>query len=201
MRRGRCLPFLPLIAASLFVMGCAQGGGSLSRRPMMLGTLKTEVARLEREKEVYRRQVAELNSENAKISKELAQERAFSSDLENRLADARALLDRRGLAADTDGKNLAPTMPASNWNTDFPPRTQPAADSPQTRRKPPFAQIGGGARSVVEEDEPRDEPPRSSRPPNDERRDGTSPQKPARNEAPVRWLPVADTAAAPSTTR
>jgi hypothetical protein len=183
-----------LAALGLLAAGCAQGG--IARRPMMVGTLKTELARVEQEKQLYRRQVAELEAENARIAGELTQERAFSTDLEARLADARELLDRRGLAADP-GLSDPPVAP-SYAERDAAPRarTQPAADAPRSRSRAPFAQISGGVRLAPA---PRDEGPESAEfgdpggdaPRDPPRRESPVPQ--GRTEPPVRWLPVADT--------
>lgn len=198
MRRGTRRTIAPLLAALGLAAGCAQGG-PFSRPPLMVGTLKTEVARIEQEKETYRRRVAELESENRRMADELAQERAFSTDLEARLADARALLDRRGLAAEPAFDPSPPSPPAANWDSMPSMRTQPAADAPRSRRKAPFAQIGGSVApapdpAVPEEDlDRRPEPPAPS-----PRRDPFGPQ--SRTDMPIRWLPVADsTAAAPAT--
>lgn len=184
-----------LAGLGLLAAGCAQGG--VASRPMMVGTLKTELARVEQEKQAYRRQVAELEAENSRIANQLTQERAFSTDLEARLADARELLDRRGLAADPSFYDT-PTAPSmADWNDTPRARTQPAADSPQSRRKAPFAQVSGGIRTApdderdpgdLERGDRRNDPPVSP-----SRREPLSPQ--SRNDPPVRWLPVADTAA------
>lgn len=180
-----------LAASGLLAVGCAQGG--IAGRPMMTGTLKTELARVEQEKQLYSRKVAELEAENTRIANELTQERAFSTDLEARLTDARELLDRRGLAAEPGYYGSPETQSVADWNNTPRARTQPAADSPQSRRKAPFAQISGRIRTVPEGRreslDPADDELRQVSPAPSSRLDSIGPQ--TRGGPPVRWLPIA----------
>lgn len=173
-------------ALALLLAGCSSSGGFLSRRTTV-GTLKTNVATLEQERDEYRRRVAELEQENRRASDALAQEREANGELTARLDDARALLADQGVTT-TARTGLSADPARDPGDDDIPPPSEPA----RPRRKAPFAQIGG-IRAVPYPDEEMavDEPEPAA---NDE--DLPPPARPASREAsgsaPLRWLPVTE---------
>jgi hypothetical protein len=142
-----------------------------------MGTLKADVARLESQNQQFRRQVAELEADKHRINEQLAQEREANGDLAARLDNARMLLARQGVSTET----TEPRRP-----TDSIERITPPAGRARSTRKPPFAQIGGGARPLPtpdDEDLPLPEEPD---------RDDPEPagRESSRAEPALRWLPV-----------
>lgn len=162
--------------------GCAAGGNPIAARRATLGTLKSDVARLETQNQQYRSRVTQLESDKRRIGEQLAQEREANDDLATRLDNARTLLARQG----TGDEELARLKPhdAVERVSPTPGRT--------TRRKTPFAQIGSGSYPIAtpnEEDLPD---------PGDLQQDDPEPRPrparraaPARDETSLRWLPVA----------
>lgn len=147
---------LLLASAMAWLSGFAQPG-PLARRGTMIGTLKSEVAQLESEKDQARREVAELRTENKRIEAQLAEIESENGDLATRLDDARAVISRQGL----DSGTLAPP---SRTATDSNRRASPIR-SQSKGRKTPMAEI------------PREapEPPGQRRPP--PRRSGSAPSR------------------------
>jgi hypothetical protein len=164
---------LPLVA---ILTGCA-GSGPLLSQQTGIGTLKTSVSRLEFENQQLKSQLANLKAESRRIEDRLVQEEAANGELTARLDDARNLLSGRGLGPGSDS--------ASG-------RTLPAGRSNRVPRKPPFARIPGqidvGPPANVE-DIPAD--PREG--------DLFGPQ--SRLERWNPWLPVASGASDPSSLR
>ena len=164
----------------LLSLGCSQADPFLARRTNV-GSLKTSLAQLEHDNEQYRKQVAELEAENRRVTAELSDEHETNSELASRLERVQAHVggDR---SASEPGEG-------SFWGDS---RTAPAG---RPTRKPPFAQIGSNPRPVPEADELYDPsggnsftlpPYRSS-----EREPATSGRE-ASND--LKWLPVATSA-------
>ncbi len=168
---------LLLASAMAWLSGCAQPG-PLARRGTMIGTLKSEVAQLESEKDQARREVAELRTENKRIEAQLAEIESENGDLATRLDDARAVISRQGL----DSGTLAPP---SRTATDSNRRASPIR-SQSKGRKTPMAEIPRERRNLPDSgDLPLDglEAPE----PIDRNDDG--PQSRLDDRSP--WLPVA----------
>src|SRR5262245_4969439 len=108
--------------------GCSGGGGDnlLRGGPASVGSLKTVISRLEFENEKLRREVADAQTERARIAERLNQEEAANTDLTAQLDRLRDPLGNGTEMADH------PT-----------PRTTPA-NGTSKGRKAPFARIPGG---------------------------------------------------------
>ncbi len=161
--------FLGLIAVS--IVGCGGGDSLLRGGPASVGSLKTVINRLEFENEKLRREVADAQTERARVAERLDQEQAANTDLT-------AQLDR---LRDPGGTELV-DRPS--------PRTTPANGTTKGR-KPPFARIPGGVEqtpSLEVKARPTDDPApirrRSSESIGPEGR-----RKDADDD--MRWLPVA----------
>ncbi len=180
--RSRRLPAAVVIAALMAATGCAQSNPFADRRTM-LGTLKTNVAHLESERQELKRQLAEAQQQNRRLENRLVQEEAHSESLAARLEDVRKL----GRGTGFDPLDF-PDPSASDPSPSPPPRTTPAN---RPRRKAPFAQIPGQIHPLpdrTESDEFGDPSPDESSlfPSTDE----FGPQS-RRDDDRYRWLPVA----------
>lgn len=132
-----------LAAASLALASLATHAGCTSSRPLLsqrgttIGTLKTNLARVEKERDDARAHLAELEQESRELRDDLALEREVTGELTARLDDARALLADEGLASRLPSVRPARVSPAASDLDDDP------IPPPRARRKAPFAQIGG----------------------------------------------------------
>jgi hypothetical protein len=139
-----------------------------------VGSLKTVISRLEFENEKLRREVADAQTERARIAERLNQEEAANTDL---TAQLDRLRDPVG-----NGTEMA----------DHPsPRTTPA-NGPSKGRKAPFARIPGGVEQTPALDvqaRPADELP----PPRRRKTSDANGPESRRKDDPddSRWLPVA----------
>jgi outer membrane murein-binding lipoprotein Lpp len=137
MATGRSRNLAPwLILAALMPLGCAQPGPFTSRQTMV-GSLKASVSQLEFENEKLRKDVAELKADNARLDTQLAQEIDANGEMSARLDDAKDLIRRQTGTAQALG------APTKNFEDDSVP---PPASTPRTRttrggRKPPAANI------------------------------------------------------------
>lgn len=189
----RTAPSLACLAALLAALpGCA-GGGPISARRTTMGTLKSEVARLEGRNQQDRARIAELEADRRRLSEQLAQEREASGELAARLDDARSLLARQ----DLPDEELTQTRPRDAIER----ITPPARRVNNSRRKPPMAQIGTRTRAAdPDEDIPlpdeADDVEGSYAPSPSPR-----PARPRPEESSLRWLPVATGLAEPATPR
>lgn len=177
-RRLRLAAALGLAAMAA---GCS-GSGTLTRRPGMLGALKTNVAQLESEKEGLTRELAASRAENRRIESQLAEAEAQNGELTARLDDARAVMSRQGIE---EGR---PSASRSASDSDRPTngRAKPARAQPKGRRAP-FAQIPADRRPL---DEPDDDGRGSLDEPQSRRdRDDFPAQSRLNDGSP--WLPVA----------
>jgi hypothetical protein len=137
MATGRSPNFAPwLILAALVPTGCAQPGPFTSRQTMV-GSLKASVSQLEFENEKLRKDVAELKADNARLDTQLAQEVDANGEMSARLDDAKDLIRRQA------GTSQALGGQTKNFEDDSVP---PPASTPRTRttrggRKPPSVQL------------------------------------------------------------
>ena len=138
MATGRCrLPGLLIAMSAVVPLGCAQSG-PLTSRNTMLGSLKASVSQLEFDNEKLRKEVAELKADNARLDNLYAQERDFNGEITARLDDAKDLLRRQG------GDVQALGIPSKSIQDDgIPPpvrrtrgRTPPSATIPRPRPAP-----------------------------------------------------------------
>lgn len=160
----------------------------------MMGSLKSNVAQLESEKDVLAKQVAELRSENRRIENDLAAVEEKRDELATRLDDARNLISRQGLDGDGLGSS---SRSASDSERTSPRRATPARSQPKGR-KAPFAQIPNERRLLDDPDESAANeevelpPPRTRRGRSDDqsRLDDRSPWLPVARGGPERPRPV-----------
>lgn len=130
---GRAL----LIAGLAGLAAGCEGGGPLTSRQTMTGSLKASVSQLEFQNDELQRQVADLKSENRRFEDRLVQERAENERLAAQLGNARGQLgldpgdlrtgarSRSGSDEESDGESL--------------PKARPS----RSKRKPPAASIPG----------------------------------------------------------
>lgn len=165
---------LVLAVGSLtLVVGCAQPGPLASRRTTV-GSLKASMAQLEHERDVLKTEVAELRSENRRVTEQVAQVEETNGELHTRLDNARNLLRRQGL----DSSEMARPDPEPDRGTTTRARA----------RRSPAAQIPHARSSLDIEDEDRledDDTPRSNS--SFENWNSQSSAPPSQ-----RWLPIAN---------
>jgi hypothetical protein len=170
---GRALLIVGVGLAGL--AGC-EGGGPLTSRQTMMGSLKSSVSQLEFQNDELQRQVATLKSENRRFEDRLVQERSENELLATQLDNARGQL---GL----DTSDTRTGARARLGNEDESEESTPKARPSRSRRKPPAASIPGRiepARTAPDDDEVGsvDLPPARSR-------------LASRRSLDDRWLPVA----------
>jgi hypothetical protein len=153
-------------------VGCAQSG-PLTSRNTMLGSLKASVSQLEFDNEKLRKEVAELKADNARLDNMYAQERDANGEITARLDDAKDLLRRQG------GDVQALGIPSKTFEDDgIPPPARRTKG-----RKPPAANISRPSPTPFDS-------------PDDRGFDSTSTDR-SRDLGPIgrsdddRWLPVA----------
>jgi len=127
---------LGMVLAALAPLGCAESGPFTSRQTMM-GSLKASVSQLEFENEKLRKDVAELKADNARLDTELAQEENANNEMIARLNDAKEMIRRQG------GNTTALGSPSKNFEDDGipPPVSTPKGKTIKGPRKPPAAKI------------------------------------------------------------
>ncbi len=159
----------PLIVSLAGLAAGCEGGGPLTSRQTMVGSLKTSVSQLEYQNDDLQRQVATLKAENRRFEDRLVQERAENETLSARLGESPA-----------DIRTGSRSRSGSDDSLDDPPPSR--ARQSRSRRAPPAVAIPG-----------RIEPARTQ--PDDD--DMSSVLPPARNRVASRrsiddrWLPVA----------
>jgi hypothetical protein len=171
---------LVLVVAAI-APGCSTPG-PLTSRHTMIGGLKADISLLESEKEELRKEIADLKSDNNRISNELVAERALNGDLATRLDGARNILRSQGLdRADLSGStrsDLTPDFDAA------PSRRASPGRRPATKpRQAPFAEIPSPGSSL--------DPPSGSEGFPSSSRDDENLNPQARRDSDYRWLPVA----------
>jgi hypothetical protein len=114
----------------LGLSGCA-GQNPFTQRQLNMGALKSNVARLETERDQLERQVAKLHGENERLGEQLAEERVRGDELATRLDNFRS-----------EAGSLNASLPRDSIRAIPPSRITPAATP---RRKTPFARIPGSA--------------------------------------------------------
>src|SRR3954452_817405 len=138
MRTGLALHIALVLAASGLLAGCSQMGTTFPRRTTV-GTLKSSVSQLEFENDKLRREVAQLKTDSRDIEDRLVQEETENGTLKAKLDDARHLLSQRGY--DFGGEQ--PSALGRGGDRSDSPNTVPAGQSTRKRRKPPFTRIPG----------------------------------------------------------
>ena len=167
---GRCpRAWLALLLGVL--AGCANSG-PIARRGGMLGALKTSVAQLESEKAGLSRQLADQRAENRRVESMLAETESQNGDLAARLDDARAVMSRQGIGDDRSVSSRQDTED----DLSAPRRSTPARVQPKGRRSP-FAELPRERRLLDEADDA------------DSLRDPRNDQSRLDDRSP--WLPVA----------
>lgn len=162
----------------LLSLGCSQADPFLARRTNV-GSLKTSLAQLEHDNEQYRKQVAELEAENRRVTAELSDEHESNAELASRLERVQGHLGGDSRAADSsDG---------GRWGES---RTAPAG---RPARKPPFAQIGSNSSPLPDEADSAFDPSGGNsfdlQPYRPSKREPATSGREAYND--LKWLPVA----------
>jgi len=112
--------------------------GTTFPRRTTVGTLKSSVSQLEFENDKLRREVAQLKTDSRDIEDRLVQEETENGTLKAKLDDARNLLSQRGYNFGDDGSS---SLSRNGGRSDA--NTLPAGQSTRKRRKPPAIQIPG----------------------------------------------------------
>ncbi len=154
----------------------------------MVGSLKTNVAQLESEKDKLARELAEQKTENRRVENQLAESEAQNGDLAARLDDARAVMSRQGLE---DGRSA---RAASDDRRGATRKATPAKVQPKGR-KTPFAQIPAERRDL-DDSESSDDGDLLDSPRFRKKGDDLGPQSRLDDRSP--WLPVARGAKSPT---
>jgi len=179
MRTGQAVKIALVLAGTALLTGCSQMGTTFPRRTTV-GTLKSSLSQLEFENDKLRREVAQLKTDSRDIEDRLVQEETENGTLKAKLDDARHLLSERGHNFGDDGGSSL----SRNGDRSDSPNTIPAGQSTRKRRKPPAIQIPGRMEVVdPADDEHVIAPSRRSR--NDL---GSQSRLFSDNE---RWLPIA----------
>jgi outer membrane murein-binding lipoprotein Lpp len=118
------------IGSLTLVAGCAAPGPIAARRTTV-GSLKASVAQLEHERDVLKNEVAELKTENRRVTEQVAQQEETNGELHTRLDNARNLLRKQGLdstefASPADSDSDRPTTTRTRGRS----RRTPAAQIP-----------------------------------------------------------------------
>jgi hypothetical protein len=203
---GRRAATFALALAASMTAGCAGNERTILTGGPTVGQLKTSLSHVEFENQQLKKSVAKLERENRSMENRLVDEQINSGDLAARLDDARNLLRDRGVDADlqvgsrreTEGRNDSAADGSDS-------RARTTSRPARPRRKPPFAQISGQVDAL-----PSAAPPDGT---DTEESGGVDRKRRSRRAgssfdddldhhsfqtSPLRWLPVADATAGPS---
>lgn len=165
---------LLIVALAGLAAGC-EGGGPLTSRQTMMGSLKSSVSQLEYQNDELQRQVASLKAENRRFEDRLVQERAENEALASQLDGAKGRGEPAG-----DVRTGSRSRSSAADDADEPPPSQVRRS--KSRRQPPAVAIPG--RIEPSRVEPDDDDVSSSLPPARSR-------LASRRSIDDRWLPVA----------
>ena len=140
MRFGRIQLHWAIAITSLLWAGCAQSGNSILSRRTSLGSLKTGLSHLEFENNQLKSKMAELKSINRDVEDRLVQEESANGELKARLDNARSLISDRGQFNSRSEKITDSSIDPAPVE---PPKTLRTGRPSKSKRKPPFARIGG----------------------------------------------------------
>jgi len=164
------------IGSLALVSGCASPGPIAARRTTV-GSLKASVAQLEHERDVLKNDIAELKTENRRVTEQVAQQEETNGELLTRLDNARNLLRKQGL----DSTELA-----SPGDSDRPTTTRTRGRS----RRVPAAQIPSpNSYHDIEDDEPLEDDGASRSSASFE---NWNSQSSTNTNPSQRWLPIAN---------
>lgn len=166
---------LLIVALAGLAAGC-EGGGPLTSRHIMMGSLKTSVSQLEYQNDELQRQVAALKAENRRFEDRLVQERAENEALANQLDGAKGRLGENTGDIRTGSRSRSSSVD----DADEPPPSQVRRS--KSRRQPPAVAIPG--RIEPSRVDPGDDDVSSVLPPAKSR-------LASRRTIDDRWLPVA----------
>jgi outer membrane murein-binding lipoprotein Lpp len=149
MRTGQALRIALVLSGAALLAGCSQTGTTFPRRTTV-GSLKASVSQLEFENDKLRREVAQLKTDASDIEDRLVQEETENGTLRAKLDGARNLLSERGhkFGDDDDWGSLSRNGERPDSAT-----TLPAGQSTRKRRKPPAVQIPGRMEVVDPDDD------------------------------------------------